>query len=83
MNGQCDVKSIRRTDAQMKPHQVAVPVPDQISERKHADDQHDVEREKIRRERDEKICFCDQVGVDALRLDECYGVLDGLDKILP
>ena len=30
-----------------------------------------------------QICFCDQVGVDALRLDECYGVLDGLDKILP
>ena len=49
------VKRIRRADAQMKPDEVAVPVPDQIAEREHDDDDHGVEREKIRRERDDEI----------------------------
>ncbi|MEI6042248.1 MAG: hypothetical protein WCQ00_01640 [bacterium] len=29
-----------------------------------------------------QICFCDQVGGDALKLNECYGVLDDLSKKL-
>lgn len=29
-----------------------------------------------------QICFCDQVGGDAFRLNECYGTLDDLDKRL-
>src|ERR1035437_9645658 len=57
MKRQREVKRIRRADAQMKPHEIAVPVPDEISQREHDDDQHDIQREKIRRERDDKIRF--------------------------
>jgi hypothetical protein len=29
-----------------------------------------------------QICFCDQVGGNAFRLNDCYGELDGLEKML-
>jgi hypothetical protein len=51
------VKRIRRADAQMKPDKKAAPVPNQIAQREQADDDDRVSREKMRRERYEKIGF--------------------------
>lgn len=49
------VKRIRRAEQQIKPDEIAVPVPDEIAERKQADQDDGIQREKIRRERDEEI----------------------------
>jgi len=57
MKGERDVKRIRRADAQMKPDEIAVPVPNKIAQSEHTHDQHHIQREKIWGERDDKICF--------------------------
>ena len=52
------MKGVRRADQQMKPDQVAMPVPDEIADSETGNDDDDVKREKIRREeRDEGNWF--------------------------
>ena len=53
------VKRIRRADQQMKPDQITPPVPNQMAEREHSNDQGRVKREKIRRQRNQEIAFGD------------------------
>ncbi len=55
MRRERDVEGVSRAYEQMKPDEIALPVPDQMAGGEQRHDQSDVEREKIRRERDEKI----------------------------
>ena len=51
------MERIRRTNQQMEPCQITMPVPDQVADREPHDDENDVERKEIRREGDEEIRF--------------------------
>ena len=46
MPRQRDMKRIRRAEEQMKPDEITVPVPNQIAEREHPDDQRDINGKK-------------------------------------
>lgn len=53
--GQGHVKCVRRSHQQMEPDRELFPVPDQMSGHENQDDDGDIDREKIGRERDQEI----------------------------
>ena len=57
--GQRHVKRIRRAHGQVEPDQVIRPIPKEMAEGEHHDDQHGVEREEIRGQRDDEVAFGD------------------------
>ena len=70
MTSQRHVKRIRRADQQVEPDDVPRPTPNQVSDQEDQDHHRDVQREKIRRKRDQKIVFAhDHVAASGSRLE--------------
>src|SRR6185295_16095136 len=57
--GQSHVKRISRAHQQMKPREIALPIPEPVADEEDDHHQHDIDREKVRGEGDEKITFGD------------------------
>src|ERR1051325_10070671 len=57
MRGQRDMKRVGRAEKQMEQREIMPPIPNQMTNKKSNHDQHGIERKKIRRESDEKVCF--------------------------